>query len=146
MILKQDASDNGWGRVMLWPDYHGGPNQKWKLEENQIVSHYEDLCLDLKRSRYLPSFISIIYWVGLHFTQLFVYFLIGMKMVLPLDVILPPEDWTNNGVWSSWKKKMMTMMMVIHSGQENLKKSRPKNSWNQINQFHDFFLIFFRDN
>ena len=54
MILKQDASDNGWGRVMLWPDYHGGPNQKWKLEENQIVSHYEDLCLDLKRSRYLP--------------------------------------------------------------------------------------------
>ena len=27
-----------------------------------------------------------------------------------------------------------------HSGPENLKKSRPKNSWNQINQFHEIFF------
>ena len=28
----------------------------------------------------------------------------------------------------------------LHSGPENLKKSSPKNSWNQINQFHENFF------
>ena len=31
---------------------------------------------------------------------------------------------------------------IFHSGPENLKKSRPKNSWNQINQFHQKKSIF----
>ena len=36
------------------------------------------------------------------------------------------------------------ILFLTHSGPENLKKSRPKNSWKQINQFHKkiFFAIF----
>ena len=31
----------------------------------------------------------------------------------------------------------MEIVNTIHNGTENLKKSKPKNSWNQINQFHE---------
>ena len=35
-------------------------------------------------------------------------------------------------------------MLEVHRGPENLKKPMPKNSWNEINQFHGiFFSIFF---
>ena len=39
----------------------------------------------------------------------------------------------------SWLWKVSTKYFTVGSGPENLKKSRPKNSWNQINQFHEIF-------
>ena len=45
--------------------------------------------------------------------------------------------------WKNSAKNNVCMIAVHHSGQENLEKSRQKNSWNQINQFHEkkFFTI-----
>ena len=43
----------------------------------------------------------------------------------------------------SCRCKRGTLISKYQSGPENLKKSRPKNSWNEMNQFHGiFFLIF----
>ena len=44
--------------------------------------------------------------------------------------------------WTRWHVKSKPLW-ILHSEPENLKKSwLKKNSWNQINQFHNFFFIF----
>ena len=48
------------------------------------------------------------------------------------------EFFSKNIDFSLWNKQCI----VLHSGPENLKKSRQKNSWNQINQFHERIHIF----
>ena len=45
-----NADQNGWARILLWPNYHGGPNQRWKIKNDEIVSQYKGLRLDVKAS------------------------------------------------------------------------------------------------
>ena len=59
------------------------------------------------------------------------------KLLLHLNC---PFAWVE-GIFSSHFVKTTTL--PPHSGPENLKKPGQKNSWNQINQFHEFFLTKF---
>ena len=49
---------------------------------------------------------------------------------------------TADNIWQLlwWTSSSIRWIVCVHSGTENLKKSRPKNSWNQINQFHEEFF------
>ena len=53
-------------------------------------------------------------------------------------------------IWSAtWKKGVFFVKnaeLLEHSRPENFKKSRQKNSWNQINQFHELFLNIVHEN
>ena len=38
---------------------------------------------------------------------------------------------------------IITASSITHRGAENFKKSKPKNSWNEMNQFHEIFFWYF---
>ena len=38
---------------------------------------------------------------------------------------------------------IITARSITHRGAENFKKSKPKNSWNEMNQFHGFHILHF---
>ena len=41
-------SKNDWGPVSIYPHYHGGENERWKVVGKEIVSDYKNLRLDVQ--------------------------------------------------------------------------------------------------
>ena len=66
-----------------------------------------------------------IYFLQLQSTGTIIGFLTSFSTVCTKYVII-----FNLKIWN----------VILHSGPENLKKSRQKNSWNQINQFHEIIF------
>ena len=50
-LHTENYKNRGFGNVILHP-FHGGPNQRWKLEGDNIISDYQGLRLDIKQSNY----------------------------------------------------------------------------------------------
>ncbi|CAH3175903.1 unnamed protein product, partial [Porites lobata] len=50
-LHMENYKKSGFGDVFLHP-FHGGPNQRWNLEGDNIISDYQGLRLDIKQSNY----------------------------------------------------------------------------------------------
>ena len=50
-LHMENYKKRGFGDVFLHP-FHGGPNQRWNLEGDNIISDYQGLRLDIKQSNY----------------------------------------------------------------------------------------------
>ena len=50
-LHMENYKKGGFGDVFLHP-FHGGPNQRWNLEGDNIISDYQGLRLDIKQSNY----------------------------------------------------------------------------------------------
>ena len=50
-LHMENYKKSGFGDVCLHP-FHGGPNQRWNLEGDNIISDYQGLRLDIKQSNY----------------------------------------------------------------------------------------------
>ena len=112
---------------------------RWFKLKKGISSSWNNIIVDPSKTKAIKKYIYILFRIiKMIFFPLLISWTIptrGPKVAkIASSKHLKPWRLSKLWIWQSW------VHVGLHRGPENLKKSRPKNLWNQINQFHEFFF------